>query len=521
MHKALYRVYRPKFFSDIVGQDQIVKVLVNQIKSGNLSHAYLFTGPRGTGKTSTAKIFAKAVNCIGDVKPCYSCSVCKDSDMDVLELDAASNNSVDNIREIRDTVSFAPAVGRFKVYIIDEVHMLSPGAFNALLKTLEEPPEHVIFILATTEPHKIPQTVLSRCQRFDFRKISMESCIDLLKDVLFQEGHEFDNDAVEFVARKSDGGMRDALMLLDKALSYGNVTLENVRAALGDFSSDVFGRFVHIIEDRNVKEALLMIDELDANGRDLKLFLSDMIEFFRDALMYKAGVDNGFDVEVKLSANKLADYMEAFCNILSEIKFSPMPKLILQAHLVKLLSEGTDFVDNNEVVMLRQEVMKLRGELEELKKNGIGVSEKKAMPVKKEAPARKMKDRPNGFSKVLTEDDKEKAKVYDEKFRRLIDMLKKNKQAPLAAILSPAKVHCMDNDKLIIVYDEPFYLEILTKDDKISIMEQFWNKAFEEKISVVPMHRSELPSDDSEEKKHDETLNMLREAFPGVEIEIK
>ena len=224
MQQALYRIYRPKNFDEIYGQDQIVSILRNQLENGNLSHAYLFCGPRGTGKTSTAKVFASAIN--------------GGTDIDTVELDAASNNSVDNVRDIRDNLAFAPTSGKYKIYIIDEVHMLSAAAFNALLKTLEEPPSHVIFILATTEPQKIPQTVLSRCQRFDFRKIEKDVLVQRLSDVLAQEGKDFESEALEFIALKSEGGLRDALSILDKALSYGDLTMENLLQVLGEIHSD-------------------------------------------------------------------------------------------------------------------------------------------------------------------------------------------------------------------------------------------------------------------------------------------
>jgi DNA polymerase III, subunits gamma and tau len=228
MHKALYRIYRPTSFIDIVGQEQIISILKNQISEGSVSHAYLFSGGRGTGKTSTAKVFAKAVNCVDpvDQEPCHKCSVCVQGDMDIIEIDAASNNSVDNIRELRENVVYTPSYGKYKVYIIDEVHMLSQGAFNALLKTLEEPPSHVIFILATTEPQKIPATVLSRCQRFDFKKIDKNQIIARMIKILDELGLTYEEEAIELIAQKSDGGMRDALSLLDQAIAYKELTYQ-------------------------------------------------------------------------------------------------------------------------------------------------------------------------------------------------------------------------------------------------------------------------------------------------------
>ena len=233
MHKALYRVYRPKTFEDVVGQEHIVKTLKNQIKNNNIGHAYLFSGTRGTGKTSTAKIFARAVNCLNPIneEPCNECEICidtlNDNIMDIVEIDAASNNSVDDIRELRESVKYTPSKAKYKVYIIDEVHMLSQGAFNALLKTLEEPPSYVIFILATTEPHKIPATILSRCQRFDFKRVSSKDIADRMSYICEKENIQAEDKALSLIARNSQGALRDALSILDQCMSFGNEKIEH------------------------------------------------------------------------------------------------------------------------------------------------------------------------------------------------------------------------------------------------------------------------------------------------------
>ena len=232
MHKALYRAYRPQNFEDVVGQQHIIRTLKNQIESNNVGHAYLFTGTRGTGKTSTAKIFARAVNCVQskDQEPCNECEVCRDilndNVMDVVEIDAASNNSVDDIRELRESVKYSPTKAKYKVYIIDEVHMLSQGAFNALLKTLEEPPSYVIFILATTEPHKIPATILSRCQRFDFKRVTVKDMTDRMKKICNEENIEVEEKALNLIARNSQGALRDALSILDQCISFSYNKIE-------------------------------------------------------------------------------------------------------------------------------------------------------------------------------------------------------------------------------------------------------------------------------------------------------
>ena len=232
MHKALYRAYRPQNFEDVVGQQHIIRTLKNQIENNNVGHAYLFAGTRGTGKTSTAKIFARAVNCVQskDQEPCNECEVCKDiindNIMDVVEIDAASNNSVDDIRELRESVKYSPTKAKYKVYIIDEVHMLSQGAFNALLKTLEEPPSYIIFILATTEPHKIPATILSRCQRFDFKRVTVNDMSERMKKICNEENIEVEDKALNLIARNAQGALRDALSILDQCISFGGNKIE-------------------------------------------------------------------------------------------------------------------------------------------------------------------------------------------------------------------------------------------------------------------------------------------------------
>ena len=277
-YQALYRKWRPGTFEDVRGQEHIVKTLKNQIKLQRVGHAYLFCGTRGTGKTSVAKIFAKAVNCLDpkDGSPCGECAMCRSiqsqSSMNVIEIDAASNNGVDNIREIREEVEYSPTEGRYKVYIIDEVHMLSIGAFNALLKTLEEPPEYVIFILATTEAHKIPITILSRCQRYDFRRITVDTIAKRLQELVDKEGMDVEEKAVRYIARAADGSMRDALSLLDQCVAFylnERLTYEHVLDILGAVDTSVFSRLLHCIMSQNVSDALKLIEEVVIQGREL------------------------------------------------------------------------------------------------------------------------------------------------------------------------------------------------------------------------------------------------------------
>lgn len=521
MHKALYRIYRPKNFDDIVGQSHIVQVLENQIKTSTLSHAYLFTGPRGTGKTSTAKVFAKAVNCIGESKPCYECRVCADSDIDILELDAASNNSVDNIREIRDNVSFSPNIGAYKIYIIDEVHMLSGGAFNALLKTLEEPPSHVIFILATTEPHKIPQTVLSRCQRFDFRKIDQEVSKNLLIDVLNKEKHSYTKEALEFIVKKSEGGMRDALMLLDKSISFGEIDMVNVQLALGELSQNELEEFVSIIEERNSEKALFFVESVDQKGVDIKVFLMDAIEYLRDIMMEKVGATKSLNPRNStLSPDKMASYIENFCEIYSQLRYAPLPKLFLQASLVRLLNQGTDAIDSSEIKELREEISKLKSKVEQLERSTIAADQipNKAKPkaIQKSAP-RILPE----LTKEVSPKEQELLEKYNDMLIEVVKILKQEKQAPIAAFLEKALAGRVMDDSVVLVYNENdhFYKSSI-ENGKLPIVEDIWKKKFGQEIKLATAFRDELPNYKKEEK-HDSTLEMLKEAFPDAQIEIK
>ena len=299
-YTALYRKFRPSAFEDVKGQDHIVTTLKNQMKAGRIGHAYLFCGTRGTGKTTVAKILAKAVNCEHPVdgSPCNACPSCQaiqaGRSTNVIEIDAASNNGVDNIREIREEVSYRPTQGRYKVYIIDEVHMLSTGAFNALLKTLEEPPEYVIFILATTEANKIPVTILSRCQRYDFRRITIDTISARLKDLMEREGVEAEEKALRYVARKADGSMRDALSLLDQCIAFymgETLTYDKVLDVLGTVDTEEFSRLLRNVMASNVAGSIRQLEKLTAAGKEMGQLVSDFTWYMRNLLLVKTSED--------------------------------------------------------------------------------------------------------------------------------------------------------------------------------------------------------------------------------------
>ncbi len=357
-YQALYRKFRPLSFDEVKGQDHIVTTLNNQIKHDHIGHAYLFCGTRGTGKTTVAKIFARAVNCEnpGEAGPCGQCAMCKllesGNSMNVIEMDAASNNKVDDIRPIIEEVKYTPTNGKYKVYIIDEAHMLTTSAFNALLKTLEEPPGYVVFILATTEPHKIPLTILSRCQRYDFKRISVETIAARLRELLDREGIEAEDRALEYIAKLSDGALRDGLSLLEQCISfyYGEkLTYENTLKILGAVDIDVYKEFAVSLTKNDIGGIITKLDKVVIGGKDLSRFTDEFIWFLRNALMIK-NTDNPIDV-VDLSVENIADiediakelntevifrYIGVLSKALDDMKYAAQKRVILEIALLRL-----------------------------------------------------------------------------------------------------------------------------------------------------------------------------------------
>ena len=357
-YTALYRKFRPDNFEDVKGQDHIVTTLTNQINANRIGHAYLFCGTRGTGKTTVAKILAKAVNCEHPVNgsPCNECEMCKaiqaGTSMNVIEIDAASNNGVDNIREIREEVTYRPTEGRYKVYIIDEVHMLSTGAFNALLKTLEEPPSYVIFILATTEAHKIPITILSRCQRYDFHRISIDTIAARLSELLKVEGVEAEEKAIRYVAKAGDGSMRDALSLLDQCIAFylgQTLTYDKVLDVLGAVDTEVFSRLLRKVLAGDVTSAIRILEELIVGGRELSQFVGDFTWYMRNLLLVKTSdnPEEAIDVSsenLKLlkeesemtDSDTLMRYIRIFSDLSNQIRFATQKRVLVEIALIKL-----------------------------------------------------------------------------------------------------------------------------------------------------------------------------------------
>lgn len=357
-YTALYRKFRPDNFADVKGQDHIVTTLTNQIKHNRIGHAYLFCGTRGTGKTTVAKILAKAVNCEHPVNgsPCNECAMCKaiqaGTAMNVIEIDAASNNGVDNIREIREEVSYRPTEGKYKVYIIDEVHMLSTGAFNALLKTLEEPPSYVMFILATTEAHKIPITILSRCQRYDFHRITIDTIAARLDELLKVEGVEAEEKAVRYVAKAGDGSMRDALSLLDQCIAFylgQELTYDKVLEVLGAVDTEVFSKLLRKVIRGDVTGSIHILEELIVGGRELSQFVGDFTWYMRNLLLVKTSENPEEAIDVSsdnmkllkeestmLDVETLMRYIRIFSDLSNQIRYATQKRVLVEIALIKL-----------------------------------------------------------------------------------------------------------------------------------------------------------------------------------------
>lgn len=496
-YMALYRKWRPNEFESVKGQDHIVKTLRNQIISNRIGHAYLFCGTRGTGKTSVAKLFAKAVNCENSINgsPCNECNSCKainsQISMNVIEIDAASNSGVDNIRDIKDEVKYSPTDGKYKVYIIDEVHMLSIGAFNALLKTLEEPPSYVIFILATTETHKIPITITSRCQKYDFKRISIDTISNRLIELMNYENIEVEKKAIYYIAKLADGSMRDALSLLDQCVSlYIGKTLkyENVLDILGTVDTEVFAGFLNCILKQNIIKSLEMLDKIIMDGRELSQFVNDFVWYLRNVLLIK-GSDKVEDIldmsaenievlkeqSLKITENKLMRYIRIFSDLSAQIKNSMQKRVLIEIAIIKLckpevendLSSLIERVSNLEKQLLNGVIIKQENEV--LNQPNINFKDDKIDVI-------------DEVKKIVPPKDLEELKRVASKWNDVISTIDRG---GLKRALNSGKPTISNNPNIlnIIFYDE-MCKQLVERDENLKMLEDIFSEKTGKKISI-------------------------------------
>ena len=489
-YQALYRMFRPQSFNDVVGQEHVTKTLRNAISKGKQSHAYIFSGPRGTGKTSIAKVFAKAINCLNphDGEPCNECAICKGitqgTNGDVIEIDAASNNGVDEIRNIRDKVKYAPSESKYKVYIIDEVHMLTTGAFNALLKTLEEPPAHAIFILATTEPYKIPPTIISRAQRFDFKAISTEQIVERLRFVAQEQSLDYEEAALEFIAKASEGGMRDALSIMDQAIAFGDehLTLQDVLDVTGSVDEASLNELFNDIVNGNVKEAFSRYHHFVSEGKEVNRLINDMIYFVRDTIMNKTiNEQTSYDALTQFDLETLYHMIDIINDTLVSIRFSVNQNVHFEVLLVKLaemVKTNPTKVENvattpvatepnNEVLLQRME--QLENELKTLKAQGISQSNNKHTQTNTHSRSKRQSKAAfsmTQIAKVLDEANKEDIQLLKEHWQEVIDYAKSNDKKSLVSLLQNSIPVAASRKRVLIQFDEEIHCEIVNKDEE-------------------------------------------------------
>lgn len=541
MHKALYRVYRPKTFGDVVGQEHIVKTLKNQIKNNNIGHAYLFSGTRGTGKTSTAKIFARAVNCLNPIneEPCNECEICidtlNDNIMDIVEIDAASNNSVDDIRELRESVKYTPSKAKYKVYIIDEVHMLSQGAFNALLKTLEEPPSYVIFILATTEPHKIPATILSRCQRFDFKRVSSKDIASRMSYICKKENIEAEEKALSLIARNSQGALRDALSILDQCMSFGNEKIEynDVIELLGTVNIDELFELSQSIIDENTKKSLEILNEFIIWGKDIRNLINDLIDHFRNLMVCKVSKD--LDEIISLPEESIERLKEQsqnvnindlirILNILSEtqdsMKSSSNTRILAEVTIMKIAQPMFD--ESKEALIKRIENLEEKIESGNIKVSTVQIEQSKDV---KSQIIEDDKVEENKEDVAYEEVKSEDVRLVESSWKKITQKIKDDRKLSIAALLKEVNTFNVKDNILYLIFNDNFSFarSRLNSKDTIEYVESIIREVLKRSFNIQIYLKSEVASLNLSEtiNKADEGEEILKNIVNKDILEIK
>lgn len=541
MHKALYRVYRPKTFGDVVGQEHIVKTLKNQIKNNNIGHAYLFSGTRGTGKTSTAKIFARAVNCLNPIneEPCNECEICidtlNDNIMDIVEIDAASNNSVDDIRELRESVKYTPSKAKYKVYIIDEVHMLSQGAFNALLKTLEEPPSYVIFILATTEPHKIPATILSRCQRFDFKRVSSKDIASRMSYICKKENIEAEEKALSLIARNSQGALRDALSILDQCISFGNEKIEynDVIELLGTVNIDELFELSQSIIDENTKKSLEILNEFIIWGKDIRNLINDLIDHFRNLMVCKVSKD--LDEIISLPEESIERLKEQsqnvnindlirILNILSEtqdsMKSSSNTRILAEVTIMKIAQPMFD--ESKEALIKRIENLEEKIESGNIKVSTVQIEQSKDVKSQIIEDNKVEENKEDvAYEGVKSED----VRLVESSWKKITQKIKDDRKLSVAALLKEVNTFNVKDNILYLIFNDNFSFarSRLNSKDTIEYVESIIREVLNRSFNIQIYLKSEVASLNLSEtiNKADEGEEILKNIVNKDILEIK